>query len=552
MSKFQIDTVVSETPNDAVNLETSIVSHIRALLKSLSICFPASILSYDRESHIAEVQPLVKQGRFDGKWKYEVRKSYKVSVLAIQQGGFTMDVPLFRGDTGWVISSDRDTTLLKQEGAYTASVLEKDRSEEEVSAAYPQKPSTLVLHDLASGFFIPDNWGRFEIGRYKDGGGINIASALYIGQSIDTKDEGGKSPTEDGAEKGVSVSPQTGDRYENETSSSMVIERHGGIHMLSSSAKDVNLSARLTVEKDTIETENIDDGNGTIGFSRLSITDGIVKRIDTSTDHMMFHNNAGSTSFKTVQESDNIVSINLGVHGITIESTSDIHISSEGNTFINVNGRARIIANEIEVRSAGNLAVHSKSGIQCLCGRDATITSNGDLQLEGDVTLAAGGYLTMTGQKASLRPRATSAITFESIGEKMEEGNSGRVSFSAPSIVMNTNSEGYGEEGTDEAPIKDTTHISWHTTLGGANIDIGDGCSMSNPKHTYYVVEEGAVKEKQIKGELNIKSASTSLDAEEMVSISGEITMAGFKKAKEKVWDFDAKDRPYYDYFWKP
>ena len=180
---------------------------------SISVCFPACIYSYDPETELAEVLPLVKKVYYKGEPEYLTRPTYQVRIRRFHFGGFLFWVPPMVGDTGWVISSDRNTELLKQDEALTASVLEKDREQSVMEQEYPQQPNTLNAHEFKEGFFIPDNWGKLDLSRCKDGDSLDQTKTLYLGTRFDTQDK-----------------YQQGDDYENKDSCSITMTRSDAEH----------------------------------------------------------------------------------------------------------------------------------------------------------------------------------------------------------------------------------------------------------------------------------------------------------------------------------
>ena len=135
-----------------------LISYIRATSESV---MPAMILEYDRESHKATIQPLVKiKVEENNKYRFLDRPPIKdISVRNIFIGGFSIDFPLKKGDTGWLIAADRDCTIAKERNSSSDPSLNEG----------PQEPLTDETHMYQFGFFIPDNWGKSNIPSiYKD------------------------------------------------------------------------------------------------------------------------------------------------------------------------------------------------------------------------------------------------------------------------------------------------------------------------------------------------------------------------------------------------
>lgn len=114
----------------------------RKLMMGLCITTPGKIVEYDRNSHRARVQPMIKTVYANG--YEEVPQPITVEVARMCAGGFVIDFPIKAGDTGWFISSDRDVTEIKMTG--------------EIGT-----PSSAELHSFKRGFWIPDTWGEQEI-----------------------------------------------------------------------------------------------------------------------------------------------------------------------------------------------------------------------------------------------------------------------------------------------------------------------------------------------------------------------------------------------------
>lgn len=407
----------SPTPHATINLVEAIQKHDEGMMRELSACFPASVLSYDRQTHTAEVQPLVKQGTYNEEWKYSTRDPLRVTVWAIQNGGFSQDVPLFVGDTGWVIASDRDTSLLKQTGALSSVVLEKARLDIAVSVSYPQNPNTMALHDLTHGVFIPDNWGKFEFERFKDGKPIaaddeevKLDESLYIGQAMDIKveadseeedeedddegEEGDGTEEEPEEEEEAEEEPedtQTEERYEKETTSSLVIENHGAAHMLASSPTEEKTRARLTVINDKLKCAVRDEENAvTIAFE-ISTEDGIyISRIGKEEDF-----------FYTYKEGKGKIEILNGDKKVVIAfEDGGIKVETEGSVNVRAIGHSRINTAEDIAVTAKNALMNVDSA-NIVCGGDGLLLAGKDVHIQSlsKVNLTAGRSIAITAGK---------------------------------------------------------------------------------------------------------------------------------------------------------
>lgn len=120
----------------------------KKLLLELETVMPAIVIEYDRNTHVALVQPLMR--RIDVERNQLVQPQIEVEVRRIYSGDYLIDIPLHPYDTGWVVASERDATTVKaknpdQEGKYNGA----------------DEPDTGVLHSYINGYFIPDRWGDY-------------------------------------------------------------------------------------------------------------------------------------------------------------------------------------------------------------------------------------------------------------------------------------------------------------------------------------------------------------------------------------------------------
>ena len=489
--------VATDYPNAHKDLRVAIEAHDVGLMRSLKVCFPACVKSYDRESHTAEVMPLVKSGHYNGKeWKYTNRPSYRVSVRSVQCGGFTIDVPLYVGDTGWVIASDRDTTHLKEEGALTAAVLSGDRPEALLESSYQQKPEQPVIHDFVRGFFIPDNWGKWEYGRFKDGRNLNIAEALYIGSSI---------PTED--------SEQKKEDYEKNDSSSIVIERAGNIHLLASTAKENGRSSHVVLSPLHIKEEITDDKADAIWHSSISVKDGFIKKFDSQDSHFRIEAKEGAAAVQSISNDSNIVSIHMCEGELTIQATGDIAIEADENIQIVSESEVEISAKAISIETTQNTNILS----------DGTV----NIKSGGEVNVAGGGDLFM--QAHSIDFASAENITLKS-------GNNIEIKGSA-GVAYNIHGEGDLRISTSHPISMKAGYLWWEDdkskciSMGGGAIELNSPVKTIDKKGNY------------IYGDTKISGSSMRASAKRinLIGHTGS-SISGYSEGKIK----DAMDRPEY------
>ncbi len=134
----------------------------KTIAADISVCEPAIVQDYDRETGIAFVTRLTKVVHANGGTVEPV--PFRVSVLSLQHGGFHVSAPLFRGDTGWLISSDLTTSSIKRDnssiqGAETGIGSVDPVTHQPYGNAGPRAVIPTLRHKASHGFFIPDKWG---------------------------------------------------------------------------------------------------------------------------------------------------------------------------------------------------------------------------------------------------------------------------------------------------------------------------------------------------------------------------------------------------------
>lgn len=149
--------------------------------KALEICVPAIFLGYDgddRSSGMAWVQPLVRKV-LDKSGTTKSRKMLMLPVRQMQHGTFSIDVPLVRGDTGWIIAADRDTTLALRKNSSIQSADSgiglHDSEGRPLGNSGQQTPQKYDFHKYSYGFFLPDKWGGVPLPQ-------QLKDSLVIGQ----------------------------------------------------------------------------------------------------------------------------------------------------------------------------------------------------------------------------------------------------------------------------------------------------------------------------------------------------------------------------------
>lgn len=130
-------------PADAQDLSGLLYLFEKKLLRELRVCLPAIVEDFSRSVNRATVTPAITLQTTDGKG-LQFPSISDVPVCAVGGGGFVAAFPLQKGDTGWLIFSDKDISLFKDS--------------ETISPA-----NTLRTHDLADAVFVPDVMGKAQI-----------------------------------------------------------------------------------------------------------------------------------------------------------------------------------------------------------------------------------------------------------------------------------------------------------------------------------------------------------------------------------------------------
>lgn len=148
---------ISKTSDATVPLSFSaaiehLCEHIRQGIES---CIPAQFVEYDnRDKGLAVVSPLVKFPYVSGnKTVWKERPQFTVRVLRVKSGGFWFEMPLKKGDTGWIIAADRDTSFAISRNA---NVDESKNTKE--NGGGPQEYSNFNKLKYSFGFFLPDGY----------------------------------------------------------------------------------------------------------------------------------------------------------------------------------------------------------------------------------------------------------------------------------------------------------------------------------------------------------------------------------------------------------
>jgi hypothetical protein len=109
---------------------------LRKFLQATDDMLPAKVVSYDRDSNRAVLQPMVAMLTTEGATVSRAQVQ-GVPVLRIGGGGHVLAFNLKEGDFGWIKANDRDISLFAQSFSATA-------------------PNTTRFHSFEDALFIPD------------------------------------------------------------------------------------------------------------------------------------------------------------------------------------------------------------------------------------------------------------------------------------------------------------------------------------------------------------------------------------------------------------
>jgi phage baseplate assembly protein gpV len=115
----------------------------RKLLMNTDDMMPAKVVSYNRTTNVATVQPQIHMLTNNGGLIARGPVA-NINVLALGGGNFFVNFPLVAGSTGWIKANDRDISAYLQSSSASG-------------------PNTNRLHSFEDGLFIPDVMGSYTI-----------------------------------------------------------------------------------------------------------------------------------------------------------------------------------------------------------------------------------------------------------------------------------------------------------------------------------------------------------------------------------------------------
>ena len=136
--------------------------HLRDIKEERAI--PAVVKDYDAKTGEVTVLPMAKYtfDTRDGEAEVD-RETVKVRALRICQGGYSISLPIFKGDTGWLIAGDRRCGAAIEKNG---EIVVRDLTDEELEDK-TAKPDDCSILNFENGFFIPFSWSVESIGDEK-------------------------------------------------------------------------------------------------------------------------------------------------------------------------------------------------------------------------------------------------------------------------------------------------------------------------------------------------------------------------------------------------
>lgn len=133
----------SINPTDYDSLSGVMKFVMGKFLQGIDDMLPAQIVSYNRETNIAQVQPLISMVTTDN---IIIKRAaiQTVPVVQLGGGGFTLNIPMKPGDIGFIKANDRDIHLFLQ--GMTSAI-----------------PNTSRKHSFEDAVFIPSVLAGYTI-----------------------------------------------------------------------------------------------------------------------------------------------------------------------------------------------------------------------------------------------------------------------------------------------------------------------------------------------------------------------------------------------------
>lgn len=138
---------------------------IRLLDSKRMTCLPAIVDGFDRSTNMARVLPLVQFMVSTDAGEVPIdRPPCTVPVLQISRGGYVIDMPLFRGDTGLLLVMDRQSDTARGANSTRLWEPQDDDNKETIHNEGARPPDSFIYTSFEFGVFIPFAFGGSGLG----------------------------------------------------------------------------------------------------------------------------------------------------------------------------------------------------------------------------------------------------------------------------------------------------------------------------------------------------------------------------------------------------
>lgn len=151
--------LIDTRPGEKKRLATAVEAWMRQQILTDDNVLPAKVISYDRATNVAQVQPMIKIVGLDDS-TLSRNPLANIPVISLGGGGFHINFPLKKGDLGWIFACDRDIAI------YLETLAESP-------------PNSTRVHDFGDGMFVPDVLRQYTINSGDD------TNAAMVIQSTD-------------------------------------------------------------------------------------------------------------------------------------------------------------------------------------------------------------------------------------------------------------------------------------------------------------------------------------------------------------------------------
>lgn len=322
-------------------------------------CMPAIVEEYDRENHVVTVKPCINITAATG--ETIERESITATVMSICGGNFIMNFPLKEGDTGWLITADRDISLFREQRKVINA-------------------NTNRIHSIEDSFFIPDRVNDFKI-EAEDENNLVI-------QNLDRNVKISLGEDE------IKITNKTKQKEEDSE------QGEGNISKDGSSTNDSSSNNGTSQNEDTQEQSD---------ETTISIREGEIGIEITGEITIKAEKKDGKESTESEEESDQ-TTIYMNDQELLIDTTDKVTINAKNNVFCTVEegdiececqNLKATVEEDVECECK-NLRATVEEDIECECQNlTAEVESNAQIKaetitLEGDVNIS--GNLSIDGQ----------------------------------------------------------------------------------------------------------------------------------------------------------